>query len=115
VAVPGGEKSDHRFFSQKTRFEDEGIEDLLPSADAGPDAVYVRSLLWEELEQALAELPKEQRAVFIAHEIEGRSFKELAAETGVSVNTLLARKRYAVLHLRERLKDINEEMMGETK
>jgi RNA polymerase sigma factor (sigma-70 family) len=105
------------FFRKKrpVQFEHEGIEDLLPSADAGPEAVYVRSLLWEELEQALAELPEEQRAVFIAHEIEGRSFKELAAETGVSVNTLLSRKRYAVLHLRERLKDINEDMMGETK
>jgi RNA polymerase sigma factor (sigma-70 family) len=105
------------FFRKKrpVPFEDEGIEDLLPSADAGPEAAYVRSLLWEELEQALAELPEEQRAVFIAHEIEGRSFKELAAEIGVSVNTLLSRKRYAVLHLRERLKDINEDMMGETK
>ena len=102
------------FFRKKrpVRFEDEGIEDLLPWAEAGPEAVYVRSLLWEELEQALAELPKEQRAVFIAHEIEGRSFKELAAETGVSVNTLLSRKRYAVLHLRERLKEIYEEIMG---
>jgi RNA polymerase sigma factor (sigma-70 family) len=95
--------------------EDEGVEDLLPSADAGPEASYVRSLLWEELEHALAELPEEQRAVFIAHEIEGRSFKDLAAESGVSVNTLLSRKHYAVLHLRERLKDINEEIMGETK
>jgi RNA polymerase sigma factor (sigma-70 family) len=104
------------FFRKKrpVRFDDEGIEDLLPSADAGPEEAYVRSLLWEELEQALAELPEEQRAVFIAHEIEGRSFKELAAETGVSVNTLLSRKRYAVLHLRERLKDINEEI-GEMK
>ena len=105
------------FFRKKrpVRLEDEGIEDLLPSPDAGPEAAYVRSLLWEELEQALAELPEEQRAVFIAHEIDGRSFKELAQETGVSVNTLLSRKRYAVLHLRERLKEINEEIMGETK
>jgi RNA polymerase sigma factor (sigma-70 family) len=94
------------FFRKKrpAQFEDEGIEDLLPSADAGPEGAYVRSLLWEELEQALAELPEEQRAVFIAHEIDGRSFKELAAESGVSVNTLLSRKRYAILHLRERLK-----------
>jgi RNA polymerase sigma factor (sigma-70 family) len=105
------------FFRKKrpVRLEDEGIEDLLPSPDAGPEAAYVRSLLWEELEQALAELPEEQRAVFIAHEIDGRSFKELAQETGVSVNTLLSRKRYAVLHLRERLKEINEEIMGEMK
>ena len=105
------------FFRKKrpVQFEDEGIEDLLPSADAGPEEAYARSLLWEELEQALAELPEEQRTVFIAHEIDGRSFKELAAETGVSVNTLLSRKRYAVLHLRERLKEINEEIMGETR
>ena len=105
------------FFRKKrpVQFEDEGLEDLLPSADAGPEEAYVRSLLWEELEQALAELPEEQRAVFIAHEIDGRSFKELAAETGVSVNTLLSRKRYAVLHLRERLKEINEEITGETR
>jgi RNA polymerase sigma factor (sigma-70 family) len=105
------------FFRKKRpeHFEDDGIEDLLPSAGAGPEEAYARSLLWEELEQALAELPDEQRAVFIAHEIEGRSFKELAAQTGVSVNTLLSRKRYAVLHLRERLKEINEEIMGETK
>jgi RNA polymerase sigma factor (sigma-70 family) len=89
------------------------IEELLPSADAGPEAAYARSLLWEELEAALEELPAEQREVFLAHEIDGRSFKELAEETGVSVNTLLSRKRYAVLHLRERLKEINEEMMGE--
>ena len=105
------------FFRKKrpVQFEAEGIENLLPSADAGPEEAYVRSLLWEELEQALAELPEEQRAVFIAHEIEGRSFKDLAAETGVSVNTLLSRKRYAVLHLRDRLKEINEEIRGESK
>jgi RNA polymerase sigma factor (sigma-70 family) len=103
------------FFRKKrpVQLQDEGIEDLLPSVHAGPEEAYVRSLLWEELEQALAELPEEQRAIFIAHEIDGRSFKELAAETGVSVNTLLSRKRYAVLHLRERLKEINEEL-GET-
>ena len=77
------------------------LEDLLPSAEAGPEAAYAHSVLLEELEDALSELPEEQRAVFIAHEIEGRSFKELAAESGVSVNTLLSRKRYAVLHLRQ--------------
>ena len=86
--------------------EGEGWEDLLPSADAGPDAVYARTVLVEELEDALAELPPEQRAVFLAHEIEGRSFRELAAETGLSVNTILSRKRYAVLHLRSRLRNI---------
>jgi RNA polymerase sigma factor (sigma-70 family) len=85
------------------------IEDLLPSPDAGPEALYFRNLLLDELELALDELPEDQREVFVAHELEGRSFKELAAETGVSVNTLLSRKRYAVLHLRERLQDIHDE------
>jgi RNA polymerase sigma factor (sigma-70 family) len=78
----------------------------LPSPDDGPEALYFRNLLLDELELALDELPEDQREVFIAHELEGRSFKELAAETGVSVNTLLSRKRYAVLHLRERLQRI---------
>jgi RNA polymerase sigma factor (sigma-70 family) len=86
------------------------LEDLLPSRDAGPEALYVRSVLVEELEDALDELPEEQREVFVGHEIEGRSFKEMAAESGVSVNTLLSRKRYAVLHLRERLQGIYDEL-----
>ena len=85
------------------------FEDLLPSPDAGPEAVYIRNLFLDELELALDELPDEQREVFVAHELEGRSFKELSAETGVSVNTLLSRKRYAVLHLRERLQNIYDE------
>ena len=85
------------------------IEDLLPSPDAGPEALYVRNVLLDELESALDELPDEQREVFVAHELEGRSFKELAAESGVNVNTLLSRKRYAVLHLRERLQNIHDE------
>ena len=85
------------------------FEDLLPSADAGPEALYVRSLMLEELEFALDELPEEQREVFVAHELEGRNFKELSAESGVSVNTLLSRKRYAVLHLRERLQSTYDE------
>jgi RNA polymerase sigma factor (sigma-70 family) len=79
------------------------LEDLLPSPDAGPEALYARNVLLDELELAIEELPEEQREVFVAHELEGRSFKEMAALTGVSVNTLLSRKRYAVLHLRERL------------
>src|SRR5664279_635664 len=87
------------------------LEDLLPSPDAGPDALYARSVLLDELEDALDELPEEQREVFVGHEIEGRSFKEMSAETGVSVNTLLSRKRYAVLHLRERLQSIYDELM----
>src|SRR2546430_8725638 len=82
------------------------IEDLLPSPDAGPEALFLRHVLLDELELALDELPDEQREVFVAHELEGRSFKELAEETGLSVNTLLSRKRYAVLHLRERLQSI---------
>ena len=91
--------------------EEEGLrlENLLPSPDAGPDALYARHVLLDELEAAIDELPEEQREVFVAHEVEGRSFKEMSAETGVSVNTLLSRKRYAVLHLRERLRSIYDE------
>ncbi len=88
-----------------------GIENLLPSPDAGPEALYARNVLLEELEFALDELPEEQRLVFVAHELEGRSFKEISAETGVSVNTLLSRKRYALLHLRERLRSVYDEFM----
>jgi RNA polymerase sigma factor (sigma-70 family) len=87
------------------------VEDLLPSPDAGPEALYARNVLLDELELALDELPEEQRAVFVAHELEGQSFKEIAADTGVNVSTLLSRKRYAVLHLRERLQSIYEEFM----
>jgi RNA polymerase sigma factor (sigma-70 family) len=85
------------------------VEDLLPSPDAGPEALYLRNVLLDELEHALGELPREQREVFVANELEGRSFKEISAESGVGVNTLLSRKRYAVLHLRERLQDIHDE------
>jgi RNA polymerase sigma factor (sigma-70 family) len=85
------------------------LEDLLPSRDAGPEAAYARTVLLAELEDALEELPEEQREVFLAHEIEGRSFKELAVETGLSVNTLLSRKHYAVIHLRERLREVYDE------
>lgn len=106
-------KKTPELFSDTAVAGDEGellqIEDLLPSPDAGPEALYFRNLLLDELELALDELPDEQREVFIAHELEGRSFKELAAETGVSVNTLLSRKRYAVLHLRGRLQSIHDE------
>ena len=93
--------------------ESAGVEDLLPSRDAGPDALYARKILLGELELALAELPEEQREAFVAHELEGRSFKEIAAGTGVSVNTLISRKRYAVLHLRDRLRSIYDEMTKE--
>jgi RNA polymerase sigma factor (sigma-70 family) len=89
--------------------EDLLLEELLPSPDAGPDAAYARGVLLEELDDALDELPPEQREIFVAHELMGYSFKELAAQNGVSVNTLLSRKHYAVVHLRERLQAIYEE------
>jgi RNA polymerase sigma factor (sigma-70 family) len=92
------------------------IEDLLPSPDAGPEALYARHVLLDELELAIGELPNDQpmsqREVFVRHELEGRSFKELSAESGVNVNTLLSRKRYAMLHLRERLQRIYDEFMN---
>jgi RNA polymerase sigma factor (sigma-70 family) len=86
------------------------LEDLLPSPDAGPDQAYVRSVLLEEIDAALDELPDEQREVFIAHEWMGYSFKEISEQTGRSINTLLSRKRYAVLYLRERLQSIYDEL-----
>jgi RNA polymerase sigma factor (sigma-70 family) len=94
-----------------TDLDDDGppLEDLLPSTDLGPDALYARRVLLEEIESAVDELPAEQREVFIAHELEGRSFKEISAETGVNLNTLLSRKHYAVRHLRERLRGLYEE------
>lgn len=91
--------------------EDEslGLDELLPSPEEGPEAAYLRGLLLEELEAAVSELPVEQQQVFIAHEIEGKSFKQLAAETGLGINTLLGRKHYAVRHLRKRLQAIYDE------
>jgi RNA polymerase sigma factor (sigma-70 family) len=101
-------------FGDRTVGDDENdelhFEDLLPSADAGPDAQFTRKVLLDELELAIGELPKEQREVFLAHEVEGRSFETIAAETGVSLNTLLSRKRYAVLRLRRRLQAIYDEL-----
>src|SRR5208283_93645 len=105
-------KKPERFSDAAVANDDEEslqLEDLLPSPDAGPDALYARSLLLDELEFAIDELPDEQREVFVGHKLEGRTFKEMAAETGVSVNTLLSRKRYAVLHLRGRLQGIYDE------
>ena len=111
------------FFRKKTpeRFHegavgDEGeepqrMEELLPSPDAGPEALHARGVLLGALEAAIAELPREQREVFVAHEVEGKTFKEIAAATGVNLNTLLSRKRYAVLHLRERLQDLYDELV----
>jgi RNA polymerase sigma factor (sigma-70 family) len=96
--------------SERLRFED-----LLPSPDASPEAAYARHVLLAELESAIRELPREQREVFIAHELEGRSFREIAGATGVSINTLLSRKRYAVLHLRERLQNIHDELANEVR
>src|ERR1700730_6381661 len=106
-------KRPQSFASQAAEVGDEGevlpFEDLLPSAELGPEGAYLRSILVDELEAALEELPVEQREVFVAHQIEGRTFNELAAETGLSVNTLLARKHYAVRRLRKRLKLIYDE------
>ena len=105
-------KQPERFGDGPIAGEDEErlhVEDLLPSRDEGPEALYTRQALLDELEAALDELPKAQREVFVAHELEGRSFKEMAAETGVSVNTLLSRKRYAVRHLRDRLQQVYDE------
>jgi RNA polymerase sigma factor (sigma-70 family) len=106
-------KRPERFSDTAVADDDEllRLEDLLPSPDAGPEALYARGVLLEELEAALEELPGEQREVFLAHEVEGLSFKEIAAATGVGVNTLLSRKRYAVLHLRERLMTVYDEFM----
>jgi RNA polymerase sigma factor (sigma-70 family) len=89
------------------------LEDLLPSAEVSPDAAYARNMLLDALEDAIEELPEAQREVFIAHELTGLSFKEISAETGVSVNTLLSRKRYAVLYLRQRLQAIYEDFARE--
>jgi len=101
------------FFRAKSPDADDlaKLEELLPSADAGPDAEYARGVLLDEIARAIDELPKEQRDAFVAHELEGRSFKELSAETGVSVNTLLSRKRYAVRHLRDRLQRVHDDFM----
>ncbi|WP_133650431.1 RNA polymerase sigma factor [Paraburkholderia flava] len=99
-------------FAPATEDDDEHyrLDLALPSSDAGPEAAYARSVLLQALQEALDDLPKEQREVFVAHELEGQSFKELAAASGVSVNTLLGRKRYAVLHLRARLRDVYDEL-----
>src|SRR6478672_3317542 len=102
TALPGQAEED----DERLQFED-----LLPSPDAGPEALYARNVLLDELELAVDELPEEQRDVFVGHELEGRSFKEMAAETGISVNTLLSRKRYAVRHLRDRLRSVYDEFM----
>jgi RNA polymerase sigma factor (sigma-70 family) len=95
--------------------EDEGsaLEDLLPSIEPGPEGEAIRQVLLEQVEEALDDLPPEQREVFIAHELEGASFKELSARWDVSVNTLLSRKRYAVLALREQLQDAYDEWLND--
>jgi RNA polymerase sigma factor (sigma-70 family) len=105
------------YFGDSPIMTDDGeavrVEELLPSAEAGPEATYARRRLGAEIRQALDELPVEQRRVFVAHEIDGRSFKALAAQTGTSINTLLSRKRYAVIHLRERLQRAFDELKRE--
>jgi RNA polymerase sigma factor (sigma-70 family) len=98
------------FRKSKDEEEDLELDELLASDETEPDALFAQRALVDELEAAIAELPEEQRAVFVAHELEGRSFKSIAEETGVGINTLLSRKRYAVLRLRERLKEIHEEL-----
>jgi RNA polymerase sigma factor (sigma-70 family) len=109
-------KGKHAAFHEEMTEEDDGelsrIDNLLPSLEAGPEAVYLRLVMLSAIEQALGELPAEQREVFIAHELEGRSFKELSTESGINVNTLLARKRYAVLHLRKRLQNRYDEFIS---
>ena len=105
-------KQPERFSEAATADENEALlalEDWLPSPEAGPETLYAREVLIDELELAIDELPEEQREVFVAHELEGRSFKEIAADTGVNVNTLLSRKRYAVQRLRERLQRMYDE------
>lgn len=104
--VEGAQTNSLRYGEEESEFR---LEELLPSPDEGPEAVYARNVLLVDLELAINELPKDQRDVFVAHELEGRSFKEMAATTGTNVNTLLARKRYAVLHLRKRLREIHDE------
>jgi len=93
--------------------EGSSLEDLLPSIEPGPEGEAVRQVLLEQIEDALDDLPPEQRAVFIAHELEGASFKELAERWDVSINTLLSRKRYAILALREQLQDAYDEWLNE--
>lgn len=97
-------------FSELSADDELAFEELLPSRDDGPDAVLERQLLLEALEVAINELPREQRDVFVAHELDGKSFKQISEETGVSVNTLLSRKHYAVLRLRDALQSIHDEL-----
>jgi RNA polymerase sigma factor (sigma-70 family) len=109
-------KKPERFLPEKDLDDEDedslSLEELLPSSDAGPEATYARSILLEELDSALDELTEEQREVFLAHEFEGLSFKEISAGTGISVNTLLSRKRYAVLYLRRRLQSIYDDFVS---
>ena len=86
---------------------------LLFDPQDGPENTYTRTRVWDALAEALDELPTEQRDVFVWHELEGKSFKDISEETGVTVNTLLSRKRYAVLHLRKRLESLYDEMLGD--
>jgi len=111
--IDASRKKKEESFSDAAVADDDELlpfEDLLPSPDAGPEALYARNVLLDELELAVNELPKEQREVFVAHEVEGRTYEEIAVDTGVNVNTLLSRKRYAVLRLRQRLQSIYDEL-----
>ncbi len=99
-------------YSDEEQEDLEGFSELLMDTGDDPEKEYLRTLFWQELNTALQELPEEQRDIFIKHELEGVSFKELSATTGESVNTLISRKRYAVLHLRERLRALKEELLN---
>lgn len=103
-------KMEPESFSELASVDATSFEELLPSPEAGPDALFARRVLLDELDLALDELPPEQRDVFVAHELEGKSFRQISAESGIGINTLLSRKRYAVLHLRERLQRLYEEV-----
>ena len=102
------------FSEQQSRsnaeFDGREVEDVLDDPAGVPDEVFTRSVMWTEFADALEELPEEQRNVFVMHELEGKSFKQIAETSGVPINTLLSRKHYAVLQLRERLRNIYEEI-----
>jgi RNA polymerase sigma factor (sigma-70 family) len=104
--------ADDVFSTSQTDEESFDWKEMLLAADTNPETDYLRNLFWEELQIALDELPSEQRDVFVQNEIDGIAFKDIAAQTGVSVATLISRKRYAVLHLRERLQVLKDELLN---
>jgi RNA polymerase sigma factor (sigma-70 family) len=101
----------HISYSENTNDDEDGpltLEELLPSFGSSPEDEELKELIWEAIEETLSELPEEQRSVFVASEFDGMSFKELSEKTGTGVNTLISRKRYAVLALRENLNELYE-------